>query len=97
MTISDGVIEGESITFLLSDTMSLGSIPLLALLIRQATRLGLSVTLDLGKVTEIDEMVASQLSAWAMQGVTLSSAPSFVRRWMTEGAHDDPSIRTTSN
>jgi hypothetical protein len=82
MTVRDGVIEGSTITFLLSGDMSVGSTPLLSLLIRRSRRLGLAVTLDLDEVTGVDREVVRDLLIWQAEGVTLSDTPAFIRQWM---------------
>jgi hypothetical protein len=96
MTVRDGVIEGSTITFLLSGNMCSGSTPLLNLLICRSRRLGLSVTLDLDEVTRVDREVVRYLLAWQAEGVTLSDAPRFIRQWMRAQAHADPSSRAIS-
>jgi hypothetical protein len=93
MTVRDGVIEGSTIKFLLSGNMSLGSIPLLNLLIRRSRRLGLSATLDLDEVTGVDREVVRHLLIWQAEGVRLSDAPGFIRQWMRAEVDADPSSR----
>jgi hypothetical protein len=80
MTVRCGVIEGSRITFPLGGYMSRGSVPLLDLIIRGSRRLGLSVTLDLEQVTDVDPEVVEQLLSWRAAGVTLSAVPEFVRQ-----------------
>jgi hypothetical protein len=93
MTVRDGVIEGSTITFLLSGNMSLGSTPFLTLLIRRSRKLGLSVTLDLDEVTGVDREVVRHLLIWQAEGVTLSGAPGFIRQWMRAEVGADPASR----
>jgi hypothetical protein len=80
MTVRDGVIEGSTITFLLSGHISRGSTPLLDLLIRRSRRLGLSVTFALDQVTGVEREALRQLLIWQAEGVTLSDAPTAPER-----------------
>ena len=80
MTVRDGVIEGPTITFLLSGYISRGSTPLLDLLIRRSRRLGFSVTFVLDQVTGVEREALRQLVIWQAEGVTLSDAPVFIRQ-----------------
>lgn len=71
MRITDVQLEGSSITFSLAGGMSLGSVPIIDLLIRRSRRLGLSVRLDMTRITTLDGELARHVCAWRQEGVTL--------------------------
>ncbi len=79
MTIEDGIIQGSTITFQVSGVINAGSIPLLGLLIRQARRRGLSVTLDFEHVDGIEWEAARYLVLWQAEGVAVAETPAVIQ------------------
>lgn len=74
MTVTDVQLDNSNITLFLAGEMSLGSAPVISLLIRRSQRLGLSVHLNVSGITDVDEGLNSYLSGWQVQGVTLTGS-----------------------
>ncbi len=79
MTIEDGIIEGSTITFVLSGVITAGSIPLLELLIRQARRRGLSAAFDFEHVEGIEHEARGWLMFWQADGLAVAETSAVIQ------------------